>query len=105
MNNTLSPQTVPDLFQRTREQWLNGARNVAFNLLKTRHTVTIEDVLELYPRPSYLHRNTTGHVFKDAWFQPIGYTLSKRTVSHGRVIRLWTLSDAFAEKLTIDYEG
>ena len=105
MNSQTAPQTVPDLFQRTREQWLTGARNVAFNLLRTRHTVTIEDVLELYPRPKYLHRNTTGTVFKDERFQPIGYTTSRRTISHGRVIRLWTVSDAFAEKLTIDFEG
>lgn len=105
MNSTLEPQTVPDLFQRTREQWLNGARKVAYNLLQTRHTVTIEDVLELYPRPKYLHRNTTGSVFKDPWFQPLGYVTSRRTISHGRVIRTWGLSDQFIDKLTQDYEG
>lgn len=100
-----TPQTVPDLFNKTREQWLNGARNVAFQLLKTRTKITIEDVLELYPRPKYLHRNTTGSVFKNEWFQAIGYTASKRKQSHGRVIRLWTLSDEFEHKELKDYEG
>lgn len=101
MNN---PQTVQDLFNKTRDQWLNGARVVAKNLLKTRHTITIEDVLELYPRPKYLHRNTTGSVFKDEWFTPIGYTLSKRTISHKRVIRLWGLSEQFANDVEVDCE-
>ncbi|MDB5422569.1 MAG: hypothetical protein JWR59_2516 [Brevundimonas sp.] len=105
MNNTLAPQTVQDLFSLNREQWLNGARKVAYQLLQTRLTITIEDVLELYPRPKYLHRNTTGSVFKDEWFQPVGYVLSKRVISHGRVIRLWSLSEKFADKLTKDYEG
>lgn len=102
MNN---PQTVPDLFNRTREQWLNGARKVAYNLLKTRHTITIEDVLELYPRPKYLHRNTTGKVFHDTWFQPVGYTASKRKISHGRTIRLWGLSDQFEHTVEVDCEA
>lgn len=105
MNSTVEPQTVPDLFHRTREQWLSGARKVAYNLLQTRHTVTIEDVLELYPRPNYLHRNTTGSVFKDNWFQPVGFTISKRAISHGRVIRQWALSDQYEFKPTIDFEG
>jgi hypothetical protein len=105
MNSTIQPQTVRDLFQLNREQWLNGARKVAYQLLQTRLTITIEDVLELYPRPKYLHRNTTGSVFKDAWFQPVGYTASRRAQSHGRTIRLWGLSEPFADKLTKDYEG
>ena len=104
MNNTIAPQTIQQRFNLDREQWLNGARKVAFNLLQTRHTVTIEDILELYPRPKYLHRNTTGSVFNNEWFQPIGYTQSKRKQSHGRVIRLWSLSDQFENKI-IDNEG
>jgi len=105
MNNTLQPQTAQDLFQSSREQWLTIARRVALDLLKTRHTITIEDVLDISPRPKYLHRNTTGSVFKDERFSPVGYTTSKRLISHSRVIRLWGVSDQFEDKLTIDYEG
>lgn len=99
-----NPQTVPDLFNRTRDQWLQGARHTARQLLRRRRSITIEDVLERYPRPKYLHRNTTGSVFKGDMFQPIGYTLSKRTLSHGRVIRMWAMSDLYARSIEPDCE-
>lgn len=98
----MNPQTIQDLFQVTREQWLEGARLTARKLLRYRSKITIEDVLEIYPRPKYLHRNTTGSVFKYEAFQPIGYTMAKKPTSHGRVIRLWTLSDIYADEYERD---
>ena len=103
MSNTTNPHTVPDLFQIDKVRWLDGARKVAYDLLKRRSTITIEDVLELYPLPKYLHRNTIGKVFQNEWFQHVGYTSSKRRISHGRTIRLWSISDEFAETLTMDF--
>lgn len=96
------PQTVPDLFNQSREQWLEGARNAARKLLRRRHRITIEDVLEVYPRPRYLHRNTTGSVFKNEMFRPLGYTLARKPSSHKRVIRIWTLSDLYADEYERD---
>lgn len=94
-----NPQTVPDLFQKTKREWIDGARSVAVKLLRKRSSITIEDVLEAYPRPKYLHRNATGSVFHSAEFQPIGYTASRRRLSHGRTIRVWTLADDYAGAL------
>lgn len=99
-----NPQTVPDLFNQSRQQWLEGARLVARKLLRHRHKITIEDVLELYPRPKYLHRNTTGGVFQTDMFHAVGYTLARKPSSNGRVIRWWTLSDLYADEYGQDCE-
>lgn len=100
-----NPQTMPDLFNQSREQWLEGARHTARQLLRRRRTITIEDVLEIFPRPKYLHRNTTGNVFRNEMFHPVGYTLAKKLTSHGRVIRLWTLSDLYDNSVNEDCEA
>ncbi len=82
--------TIQDLFGMTRETWLEEARRTARELLATRPTITIEDVLERLPRPSFIHRNTTGKVF-DEDFKPVGFVKSRRTISKGRWIRQWVL--------------
>lgn len=87
--------TINDLFRRTKQDWLEEARDTAEKLLATRRTVTIEDVLEVCPRPKYLHRNVTGSVFQDKRFKPEGFIQSRRTVSHGRIVRTWTLKDQY----------
>lgn len=98
------PQTVQDLFGISREQWLEGARLTARRLLRTKSKITIEDVLERYPRPKYLHRNTTGSVFKTDMFVPVGYVPARKLTSHKRIIRLWTLSDTYADRYETDCE-
>lgn len=83
---------IQDLFRKSKQEWLDGARTKAINLLRNRTYVTIEDVLEQYPFPKYLHHNTIGSVFKHGDFTPVGYTSSRRAVSHGRTIRQWTMT-------------
>lgn len=100
----MKAQTMQDLFSLSRGQWIDGARHAARGLLRRRPRITIEDVLEIYPRPKYLHRNTTGNVFRDEMFHAVGYTTAKNVSSHGRVIRIWTLSDRFADELGSDCE-
>lgn len=99
-----NPQTVQSLFNQTAQQWVEGARLVGRKLLRTRHKITIEDVLEVWPRPSYLHRNTTGKVFQSHMFHAIGYTRARKPSSNGRVIRWWTLSDMYADEYGQDCE-
>lgn len=84
--------TVQDLFRTNREEWLMEARATARKLLTAHPTCTIEDVLKECPRPKYLHRNVTGSVFHDKGFKLCGYTKSKRLISNGRVISVWTLN-------------
>lgn len=89
-----NPQTAQDLFQMSREDWVEGARLMARHLLETRRTITSEDVTLAWPLPKYLHPNTIGQIFKEnSMFHAVGYTKAKRPTSNGRVIRIWTLSD------------
>lgn len=84
--------SMNDLFQKGREDWLEEARHEAKKLLSRRYMVTIEDVLDVCPKPAYLHRNTIGSVFNSD-FVPVGFTKSRRAVSKGRWIRQWRLKD------------
>ena len=105
MNDTqIIPTTVQDLFNLSRSQWIEGARTVAKRLLKNAHQITIEDVLHEFPRPQYIHKNTTGSVFQDEAFVIAGYTKAKKRSSNGRAIGLWTLSDNYLHKLERDCE-
>lgn len=88
-----NPQTARDLFSNARTIWIEGARVVARKLLRKKRFITIEDILALHPRPKYIHRNTTGQIFKSNKFRAIGYTRAKKPSSHGRVIRMWELKD------------
>lgn len=85
------PTNAPDLFRSTRADWLEECRITARRLLKTRQSITIEDVLRVCPRPKYLKPNVTGSVFKDGDFVPVGYTVTRKPSSHRRVIRLWSI--------------
>lgn len=82
---------MPDLLQKERDNWLDEARAAAKRLLKKRAYVTIEDVLKICPRPTYIHRNTTGNVFRDDDFTAFGWAPSKRPLMNGRQVRLWRL--------------
>lgn len=85
--------SMQDLFRKSKQEWLDEARAAARRLLMSRYSITIEDVLEVCPRPTYLHRNTTGSVFNDNDFTPVSYAPSRRTVSHGRTVRTWTFHE------------
>ena len=83
--------TIQDLFQVTKQQWLEEARDTARKLLQTRPHITIEDVLKITPLPNYLHRNTIGAVFKDRGFRAVGWVAAHKSTSNGRAIRQWSL--------------
>lgn len=84
------PLTVNDMFAKTRQQWLEEGRRVAKRLLRYQETITIEDILQIVPRPTYIHRNCTGAVFNKQ-FKPVGFVQSKRPISKGRWIMQWKL--------------
>lgn len=84
-----------NLFQRTRDEWLDEARHAAQELLLKHHTITVEDVLAVKPRPVYLHKNVNGSIFNSQIFRNVGYTRAKHTGSHGHLIGMWTLKTEF----------
>jgi hypothetical protein len=88
----MNTNDMQDLFQQQKKEWLEDCRTVARKLLATRTEITIEDVLRETPRPSYIHKNTTGQVFKHPDFKMCGIARSNRSVSKGRWVMKWTLN-------------
>lgn len=86
-------KSIQDLFRQEKQEWIEGARVVARKLLRKYETITIEDVLAVYPRPSYLHYNITGMVFNHPDFKGLNFVRSKRPLSHGNLIRRWRLRE------------
>ena len=88
------PKTAKDLFRSQREAWIETARAEATKLLKRgKPYVTINDVTERVPRPSYLHHNVAGSVFNKSLFEQCGYEDSTRPAARGHVIKRWRLKD------------
>lgn len=88
-------KTTRELWKQESIDWLVKARKAARDILLKRETCTIEDVLQICPRPSYLHRNLTGSVFKDEIFRPVGYIKSRRPIEKASVIRVWELKQEY----------
>src|ERR1044072_676284 len=88
----MTTQTARDLFQQQKVEWLDEARKTATSLLKHKEHITIEDVLQVCPKPTYLKSNVIGGVFQHPDFKSVGFTLAKKPSSHKRVIRQWTLA-------------
>ncbi len=84
---------VQDLFKKQKQAWLESARSTAKKLLRNRLSITVEDVLERCPRPSYIHRNTTGMIFHDKDFKAVGWMSSRRPAMNGRPVRVWRLAE------------
>lgn len=84
-------KTANDLFAQERQVWVDDARAVARKLLMERTYITINDVLKKCPRPTYLHRNTNGQVFRHKDFKTYGFEKSKAKLAKGRIICQWQL--------------
>lgn len=82
---------MKDLFKKEREAWIENARVTARKLLDNKSLITIEDVLKECPRPPYLHRNTTGSVFRCDDFVAVGWRKSERPLMTGRFVRVWRM--------------
>ena len=82
---------MKDLFKKEREAWVENARVTARKLLDYKSLITIEDVLKEGPRPPYLHRNTTGSVFRCDDFVAVGWRKSERPLMNGRFVRVWRM--------------
>ena len=76
---------MKDLFKKEREAWIENARVTARKLLDNKSLITIEDVLKECPRPPYLHRNTTGSVFRCDDFVAVGWRKSERPLMNARI--------------------
>jgi len=84
---------VQDLFRAQRHAWLMDCRATARKLLTTREEIIIDDVTKLCPRPSYVHKNVTGSVFKDVDFEMCGIVPATKPSSNKRWVMKWRLRE------------
>lgn len=97
-------QTVPNLFQSSRQEWVEAARRAAEDIILEEGQCTIEDVLARCPRPRYLHPNTTGHIFRNSIFRMLYVTRSRRPISNKRLICVWGLKEEFYPMSKLQYK-
>ena len=83
--------TIQDLFARDKTLWLAECRKEAKRQLQFKPSVTSDDITKNVPRPTYIHRNTTGQIFNNGEFITVGFTISTRKEANGRTIRQWAL--------------
>lgn len=87
------PNNVPNLFRQSTKDWLEEARDEAEKICHERGIVTVEDVLKVCPRPTYVHRNVTGAIFSRQRFTDIGWRPSERPAMNGRRVFIWKLKE------------
>ncbi len=81
-----------EIHEMTKADFLRRAREAAVSLLKTRDTITIDDVREIVAPPKGMNPNVMGAVFKGPLFEGTGiYVKSKRKISHHRPIQKFRL--------------
>lgn len=91
-------QTAPELFSKTKTEWIEEARQVAEKLLRTQPSVTIIDVLAVHPLPGYIKKNVLGKVFQAPVFKSVGIERSRSALSHGHYIHRWALKEELYHK-------
>ena len=77
-----------------RRQLLASAKNAAHVLAQANGTVTFDDVFAWMRDADWspeLLGNAAGSVFRDYWWECIGWKPSERVTNHKRPIRIWRL--------------
>lgn len=74
------------------QAWLLKARDCAYVMAVMGREVSADDVLSWCPRPSDVHPNATGSIFRDKRFKLIGYRTSKKVSAHARRIGIYELN-------------
>ena len=80
-------QTVMDLFETTREDYLAEARLAADALANERGIITVNDVREMCAPPANIDPRVMGAIFKSKAWQKVGYMSSSR--AHMRPIAMF----------------
>lgn len=82
-------QTVLELFEVYRGDWLKKARGVARRLAQEGQGVTIDDVRKECPPPAGQDPRVMGAVFDRKGWRCVGYRKSDRRECHGRPIGIF----------------
>lgn len=82
-------QTVMDLFEQNREDYLTEARSAAESLANERGVITVNDVREVCPPPKDVDPRVMGAIFRSKAWEKVGYISSTR--AHMRPIAQFRL--------------
>jgi hypothetical protein len=73
------------------ENWLLEARRAAYRHARDHGLVSADDVQRLCPPPPWVHWNAMGAVFKNGYFEHVGFMCSQRKEARARTIRTYRI--------------
>lgn len=74
-------------------EWLHKCRQHAQILIIMNGEVSSDQVLQWCPRPSDVHPNATGSIFRDKRFKIVGYKTSSKVSARARRIAIYQLNE------------
>lgn len=80
-----------DLLERTRADWLAGARHIAVRIAERNSFVTADDIHKVFPIPEGVDPRVMGAVFMIPELVADGYVPTTRPEAHYRPIRRFVL--------------
>jgi hypothetical protein len=78
--------------QLSAAEWLRRAKDTAYFIATRNGEVSADEVLRIMPRPSDVHPNATGSLFRDKRFKLVGYKTSSKVSAHARRIGVYELN-------------
>ena len=73
-------------------EWINACRVLAYQFAVEHGRVASDDVLKELPRPTLVHPNATGSIFRDKRFKLVGYKTSSKVSAHARRIGIYQIA-------------
>lgn len=82
-----------DLVESNAQTFVETMRSHAREIARKNVTVTSDDLREIADRDNFHphHKNAWGAIFRGSEWMQIGYTKSRITSNHSRVIAVWAL--------------
>lgn len=74
------------------DEWIASARSVAIYIARRDGTVTINDVLKVFPKPPCVHPNAIGSVMRTVELKRIGFVKSDKVSAHARNIGVYSFN-------------
>jgi len=89
-------QTQLGFMEETKTNYLDEARATAKRLLRSRMSVTTDDIWEHFPPPKIVNAKIMGQVFRHPDFKATGqFVATRRASSHGRYIQKFELKNSY----------
>lgn len=87
-----SKQEALNIFEYTRKEFLDDARQKALIIFKEKGKVTTDDIRKVVTIPAGIDARVMGGIFRNKTWKKIGYTETSIKTSHGRPISVFILN-------------